>query len=442
MTSLISPRPPIADARLPWDEELDDPIAVIASARAEHGDTFVVEGARSPFLFLFSPAGVRSFYAVAEADASKGVADARMLRRKLPPELFRDRRTIPHDLFARDDVVQYLDVVRTAVDVATAELGTEGTFEAFEFTRRLGHRIGLCTWAGECGTSERFDELVDALDALDGAAAFVDPGAMAAVAASDYANERAAMARAEAVIAEVIARRDADANPPKDQLQRIIDTWSDADGDADPDARRRGIARDLILVHLGSMSNLFSALGWLLVDLITRPALTSMIRDGDRALAERCALESTRIAQRSIMLRAVVQSIDVDDGARTWRVEPGVTLATLLPLTNLATDDLRRYDPDRWNRRRIRDGRGGGQQAELVTTFGHGIHTCPAQPFSLSVMTTVLESMLQRYDLTAEFTAATPRGAQIGGVARSATPCVISYAPRRTSPGRDRPGSA
>ena len=108
------------------------------------------------------------------------------------------------------------------------------------------------------------------------------------------------------------------------------------------------------------MSNLFAALGWLLVDVTTRPDLAAAIRAGDHELAERCALESIRLAQRSIMLRAVLQPIDVDDGARTWRVEPGVTLATLLPLTNLATDDLRGYDPERWNRRRIRDGRGGG----------------------------------------------------------------------------------
>ena len=432
MAELISPRPSVADARLPWDEEMADPIETIAHARAEHGDTFVIEGERSPFLFLFSPVGVQSFYAVAEADASKGIADWQMLRRKLPPELFRDRRTFPHDLFARDDVVQYLGVVRSAIDVACDELGDSGTFEVFDFTRRLGHRIGLSTWAGPCGTSEELDRLIVALDNLDGAAAFVDPGAMAAVAATDYATERAALAEAESIIGRAVVRRDADANPPVDHFQRIVDTWSDAE----PDARHQGIARDVILVHLGSMSNLFSALGWLLVDVVTRPALAAAIREGDHALAERCALESTRIAQRSIMLRAVLRPIDVDDGESTRHVEPGVTLATLLPLTNLATEDLRAYDPERWNRRRIRDGRGGGDHRELVTAFGHGAHTCPAQPFSLGVMTAVLEAMLDRYDLDPQFTDASPRAAQIGGVARAARACPLSFYPRAKSTGR------
>ncbi len=423
MASLVTPAPPLADTRLPWDDEVADPVAAIAAARAELGDTFVIEGARSPFLFLFSAVGVQSFYAAAESDASKGIADWQMLRRKLPPELFRDRRTFPHDLFARDDVVQYLDVVRAAIDTACAELGTSGTVDAFDFTRRLGHRIGLATWAGPCGTSARFDELVTALDALDGAAAFVDPGAMAEVAANDYAAERAAMAAAESIIATAVATRDADPAPPADHFQRIITTWDDA-----PDAERtRGIARDVILVHLGSMSNLFSALGWLLIDVIQRPDLARAVRGGDTALAERCALESTRIAQRSIMLRAVLTPMNVDDGIATWRVEPGVTLATLLPLTNLATDDLRAYDPERWNRRRIRDGRGGGPHRELVTAFGHGPHTCPAQPFSLAVMTAVLTTLLDRYTLTAEFAGASPRPSQIGGVARAAAPCPIGF---------------
>ena len=152
---LVTPAPPIADTRLPWDDEVADPVAAIATARTELGDTFVIDGARSPFLFLFSPVGVQSFYAAAEADASKGIADWQMLRRKLPPELFRDRRTFPHDLFARDDVVQYLDVVRRAIDTACGELGPDGIVDAFDFTRRLGHRIGLATWAGPCGTADR-----------------------------------------------------------------------------------------------------------------------------------------------------------------------------------------------------------------------------------------------------------------------------------------------
>ena len=64
-----------------------------------------------------------------------------------------------------------------------------------------------------------------------------------------------------------------------------------------------------------------------------------------------------------------------------------------------------------------------------MTAFGHGVHTCPAQPFSLAVMTAVLEVMIERYDLDPQFTDASPRAAQIGGVARAAHACPITYSP-------------
>ena len=55
---------------------------------------------------------------------------------------------------------------------------------------------------------------------------------------------------------------------------------------------------------------------------------------GDGELAQRCALESTRLAQRSIMSRAVLAPVDLDTGDVTYRVPAGWTIATLLPLLN------------------------------------------------------------------------------------------------------------
>src|ERR1041384_2464694 len=95
--------PPCAATALPWDSELPGPVKALAAARAACGDTFVVEGPERPTLFLFSPEGVRSFYALPEASASKGVADWMMLRRKLPDELFDGRRPMPQELFGRED---------------------------------------------------------------------------------------------------------------------------------------------------------------------------------------------------------------------------------------------------------------------------------------------------------------------------------------------------
>jgi hypothetical protein len=72
----VTPPPPIAHGvGLPWDVESLDPIATLAAAREQLGDTFVVDSGDDRYLFTFSAVGVASFYALEEADASKGVAD-------------------------------------------------------------------------------------------------------------------------------------------------------------------------------------------------------------------------------------------------------------------------------------------------------------------------------------------------------------------------------
>jgi len=427
----IEPMPPVADTALPWDRELDDPVAALAAARAVCGDTFVVEGPDHPTLFLFSPEGVRSFYALPEARASKGVADWMMLRRKLPDELFAGRRTMPHELFGRDDVRNHLARLDAAIDVAFAELGAAGTVDVFAFSRRLGHRMGLAAWAGETPSrGVRFDQLVDALDELDGAAAFVHPEAMAAVAAAGKRAERAAMARVEELVIATVGARDAlpPAARPDDLFARVMAHWSEVE---EPE-RTTGIARDVILVHLASMSNLFAASGWMLAQLVLHPDVLARARDGEPGLLERCALESTRLGQRSVMLRAVVAPCTVRDEHHSYRVESGAQIATLLPLTNTsAAPGLASYDPDRWNRRRLRD-ESTLPARELVTTFGHGEHTCPAQPFSLAAMCRSAERFVATFDLEPApgFTAVTPLAVQIGGVARSQHPCEVRYRAR------------
>ncbi|MGH9207610.1 MAG: cytochrome P450, partial [Acidimicrobiales bacterium] len=182
--------PPIATGvGLPWDLPVEDPVAALAEARFSCGDTFVVDSGPDRYLFTFSPAGVAAFYALAEDQASKGMADWRMLSRKLPEEIFAGRRTLPHALFGREDVAAYLANLERALDATVDELGASGAADVFGLTRRLGHRMGLASWGGP-GSAEgaSFERLVDAFDVLDGAEAFVHPDAMAAVAVSEKAT--------------------------------------------------------------------------------------------------------------------------------------------------------------------------------------------------------------------------------------------------------------
>jgi cytochrome P450 len=426
----ISPAPPVAAGTgLPWDVTVRDAVAAIAEARARHGDTFVVHSGRDHYLFTFSPVGVESFYALPEEIASKGLADYLMLRRKLPDEIFDGRRTLPASLFRRDDVASYLVNLDQALEQTVAELGPEGTVDLFDLTRRLGHRMGLASWAGPgSAQGDIFDRLVAAFDTLDGSDAFVHPDAMAAVAASDKRAERAALNAVVELISTAVRRFDSGHTTDRALFDRIVEAWSSEP----PDVRTRGIALDVALIHIASMSNLMAALGWAFVDLLEHPTHLHRVADGDEDLARRCALESTRMAQRSIMSRAALAPVDFDTGDACYRVPAGWTIATLLPLLNTsAAPGLQDWDPDRWHRHRLADPT-ALPSPMLVTAFGHGRHSCPAQPFSLAAMTAAMTHLLSRYAMTPQWTShPRPVPAQIGGVARAAGPCAIRYCATR-----------
>ena len=182
------------------------------------------------------------------------------------------------------------------------------------------------------------------------------------------------------------------------------------------------------------MSNHFAAMGWALVHLLQYPQALARVVEGDDAFLHRCAQESIRLAQRSIMMRAALTTLEVDDGVCRYRVDPDVVLATMLPLTNTsAGPGLDRYDPDRWSGRRLRD-ETALPTKELVTTFGHGRHTCPAQRFSLSAITRAVRRLVDAYELEPQFTTVGPYPDQIGGVARAAAACPVTYRRRTTPP--------
>jgi cytochrome P450 len=420
------PAPPYAEGTgLPWDVNVGDAVATIAAARAEYGDTFVVQSGRDRYLFTFSRTGVESFYALTEETASKGVADYLMLRRKLPDDIFAGRRVLPSTLFRRDDVVVYLANLGRALQQTTAELGPAGSVDVFDLTRRLGHRMGLASWAGPgSADGEAFERLMLAFDTLDGSDAFVHPDRMAAVAATDKHAERAALDEVADVVAAAVHRFDTGDND-QGLFGRIVDAWAGEE----PSVRLRGIALDIALIHIASMSNLAAALGWALVDLLEHPIQLAQVRLGDNDFAQRCALESTRLAQRSIMTRAVLSPVQFDTGEVTYQVPPGWTIATLLPLLNTSVaPGLKEWDPDRWNRHRLIE-QNTLPSPMLVTAFGHGRHSCPAQPFSLAAMTAASTHLLHEYEMTPCWTAhPQPVPAQIGGVARAEGPCPVDYA--------------
>ena len=112
----------------------------------------------------------------------------------------------------------------------------------------------------------------------------------------------------------------------------------------------------------------------------------------------------------------------------TYSVAPGTTIATLLPLTNnSAGPGLEHWDPRRWNRHRLVEP-ADLASVKLVTAFGHGRHSCPAQQFSLAAMAMTANRLFGAYELTPDWESQpVPLPVQIGGIARAAGATPVSY---------------
>ena len=429
----VEPMPPVAPGRLPWIGAglrlLAGPAAFFAATRATLGDTFVVNAFGFRLFCVFSPAGVRRLYELPEQDASFGLATYNLLTLKIPPELLAGRRNGPRTLFANPDVERYLRNLEEAVQAEIEELGAAGRFDVFHEMRRLGHRLGLASWLGcEAVEPAYLDRLIPLLDRLDSADAFVRPGRAFVTLATRYAAERRALRALERVVGEIRAARERRGAADGGFLEEIHASYADLA----PAARDVAVARDVIMLHLGSQSNLHAALAWTLVNVVTRPALVRAVRDGDEALLERCASESIRLAQRSITLRQVLRPLDFADECRSYRLGTGVRVTTMLSGNNAtAAPGLDAFDPAHYDGRRLAPSVPLATK-ELVSTFGHGVHSCPAQRFAISAIRIAVRSLLDRYDLTPEFAEAAPRARQLGAVARAAGPCVVAYRTRLT----------
>ncbi|MDH3655271.1 MAG: SCP2 sterol-binding domain-containing protein [Myxococcales bacterium] len=429
----IDPMPPIVSGSLPWVGAgralVRDPTEFFSNCRERLGDTFLVDAFGYRLFCLFSPVGVRNLWRLPEETASKALADLTLLSHKVPIELFEGRRTLPHDLFARDDVEVYLDHLHKVVDVELSALGESGSLELFAFTKRLAHRMGLASWGGMSAASdEQLDALAAHFEQLDASESFVHPHKALLAVATRKRRERRAMHAIEAIFADMLRERhgSTDVNDG-DLFARICASWDDVPSPA----REVGIARDVIVVQMGSQSNLFAAMAWTLIFALRHPSIIDQILSEGDGVLDSFSHESIRMSQRSIVLRRVVSPVEVADEKATYRVEPGMLIATMLSVTNQsAAKGLDQFDEK--NYRGSTFLRANDLPArELVTTYGHGKHTCPAHRFSTSAIQHSVGEIFRRYELSAEFDQPHPLPRQIGGVARADRPCTVRYVARR-----------
>jgi cytochrome P450 len=183
-----------------------------------------------------------------------------------------------------------------------------------------------------------------------------------------------------------------------------------------PDSERfRRVGIDVFQMHVASQSNMYAALSWTLIRLLTEDSshLNSVRREiqsfldqhGDAGLAQSDLLEdsmpnliaimheSLRLAQQSITLRKVMQPMQFyfSSDKPAINLDPGVYLSTLLSITNVSPEPadggapLDEFHPERYTMSSLRDDWYTRERTFLISTFGHALHACPGMRFAQHV---------------------------------------------------------
>ena len=227
----------------------------VARRGAELGDTFVVDSGRDRMLFVFSPESLRDLYALPESVREQGPRGLPDAAAQAAAELFADRRTFAHDLFGAQDVEGYLGHLDVAIaraarrarrrrDVRGLRAGAPARPPA-----RARVLDGRCR--GRAAVARRADRRLRGARRGRGVR---PPRAGRRGRRRPHHGARGARRGSRTSWAGSSPR----AHPRTGSSPR-----STGDGPTRPArAAPAGVAGDVVLLHVATMTNLFAALGW------------------------------------------------------------------------------------------------------------------------------------------------------------------------------------
>jgi cytochrome P450 len=449
---LISPRPPLVHDELAHIGAglrfSQSPTKFLAEMRQEYGDTFLVDVFGYKLFCVFSPRGLKSLYAAAEEDASFGMATFDMLGFKTPLDIFMDADIdLFYDLLQPEKVTAYIKDFSAVISQVIVTWGKSGTLNVFDEIRALEQRVGFKVWMGEEAIQDGVWQQFKAhFDVLSQENAFVSPQQTLETLTSGKAREKLAVAEIMSLVADIVARREADNAWPEDNFTFLYRRFKSDD----PQVTLRKLTHNIINANQGFLSNLYAALCWSLINIKRHPDTQRRLEaelaatkdkfgarffESQEALdsmrfCEQLLMESVRLAQRSITLRKVMKEIAFDCGSAVYTVQPGVYITTMLSVTNVQTPELTRFDPDHYQGRKI-DPDLVAQSKETVSTFGHGKHACPAQKFSHNMCKVLLSLLFEQFEFSSIDAVVEPSSSQMGGVSRAAEDVILNYARKR-----------
>ena len=445
---IITPTPPIVKDELKHIGAglrfARNPTQFLSECRAEYGDTFLVDVFGYQLFCVFGEEGLASLYSQPEEQASFGFATFDMLSFKTPIEVFMDTDIeLFYKLLKVKKLPHYLEGINHVLDLEFARWGESGSLDIFDAIRTLEQRVGYGIWIGEDAAQDGvWQALKSSFDVLDQESAFVAPTEILDTITSDKAKEREAIEQLKAQLLALWQARQKLAEQPEDTFTFLYQNFGDSSGDE----LHRKVAHNLINTNQGFLSNLYAALAWVVVQLLSHKAVMDRAQQEIAATREKYGanwyedlaalkemtymeqvlMESVRIAQRSITLRKVLQPVTLNDGKQEYTVNPGCYITTLLSVTNSQAPGMQHFDPDHYS--------GNKLVAEVpgkhtISTFGHGRHACPAQTFSHMMCKVVIGRMLEQFELTPEFAGEIPRPdiRQMGGVARPALSTAVCF---------------
>ncbi len=348
---LVSPKPPTVEEELAHVAAglrlLENPTAYFSELREKYGDTFLVDVFGFQLFCVFSNTALENFYKLPEDQASFGLATFDLMGFKTPSEIFADAMpNLFYKLLTLKQVNGYIADIVDVVELEIDRLGEGGEFEIFDQIRTLEQRIGYRLWIGEEASSDQYwMKLKQNFDELDQEKAFVDPASVLETIKTGKKKERAAVAEITTILDKIWAQRQTSGARGEDTLELMHQLFDDEDKTVE----NRKVAHNTINANQGFLSNLYAAIAWCIVHVVSNREVAeavladiAAVRDkyGDDFLLqldainemdyiEQLLMESVRVAQRSITLRKVMQTVTLDDGDQEYTVSAGAFITTL-----------------------------------------------------------------------------------------------------------------
>lgn len=378
---------------------------------AEHGELFSYKLASRNVAVLSGPENQRTFFM--ETDGKLNIQEpyrflSAMFEDALflaPHEQYLEQRPMVLELFKRQKMVEYIDIIQEQVQKMLDRWGEAGEIE---LTEEIGHLVQEV--AGNCFLGAEVHEQVgrEFWDAYAVLGAALDPVLPPNLPLPKFRNRDKAKARMKEIIQPIVAERRA--NPEKyDDILATMIAYTEREGNTITD---NTILNMLLGLMFAGHETTAGQGAWVVIQLLqNRDYLTLVQAEIDAQITPRerfdhramaklkhisWAVDETSRMQPSadILMRLVEEDLEVGDYVvpAGWMVQTSAEIAHNIPdlWTNPDQYDPLRFSPDRAEDK---------QDRFSMIGFGGGTHKCTGMNFANNEMIIIVAMLFGQYDV-------------------------------------------